>query len=468
MLCGLNFWKPSAIMMKKLLLPFCIMLNACVPTTPQEPVSRADMEITGAFVLNPFPVAPPTTLSVSNKDLASDFLDLTFQLETGKALPVFTRFEGPISVAIHGRIPAPLPAELNRLINRLRSEADIDIFQTKSKTANINIHAISRLDIKSTFPTAACCVAPNVTSLREFKRLRKTEVTSWSRQTTRSLVSIFLPSDAAPQEIRDCLHEEFAQSLAPLNDMYRLPNSVFNDDNIHTILTTFDTTVLKIAYAPELRSGMTRQEVAARLPSLLSRLNPRGDQIPARNAVPTSRAWNMAISQALGPGTAAQDRPSAARRAISLAREANYNDHRLGFSYFAMGRVIQHNAPQTALDMFQIAHNIFVNAPKAELYAAHTATQLAAHNIAVGQGEKALLILAPYLDVAYDNENASLLSTLMLLRAEALELTGHASEARKVRLDSLTWARYGFGSENYLRSKLREINALNPLNRKNG
>ena len=240
---------------------------------------------------------------------------------------MFTRFEGPISVAIHGRIPAPLPAELNRLINRLRSEADIDIFQTKSKTANINIHAISRQDIKSTFPTAACFVAPNVTSLGESKRLRKTEVTSWSRQTTRSLVSIFLPSDAAPQEIRDCLHEEFAQSLAPLNDMYRLPNSVFNDDNIHTILTTFDTTVLKIAYAPELRSGMTRQEVAARLPSLLSRLNPRGDQIPARNAVPTSRAWNMAISQALGPGTAAQDRPSAARRAISLAREANYNDH---------------------------------------------------------------------------------------------------------------------------------------------
>ena len=59
MLCGLNFWKPSAIMMKKLLLPFCIMLNACVPTTSQEPVSRADMEFTGAFALNPFPVAPP-------------------------------------------------------------------------------------------------------------------------------------------------------------------------------------------------------------------------------------------------------------------------------------------------------------------------------------------------------------------------------------------------------------------------
>ena len=32
----------------------------------------------------------------------------------------------------------------------------------------------------------------------------------------------FIPSDASPQEIRDCLHEEFAQGLG-LNDLYRLP-----------------------------------------------------------------------------------------------------------------------------------------------------------------------------------------------------------------------------------------------------
>ncbi|MGB0512764.1 MAG: ATP-dependent transcriptional regulator, partial [Paracoccaceae bacterium] len=45
---------------------------------------------------------------------------------------------------------------------------------------------------------------------------------------------------------------------------------------------------------------------------------------------------------------------------------------------------------------------------------------------------------------------------------------GRASEARIVRLDSLNWARYGFGSEKHLKTKLREIQALNPLNRRNG
>ncbi len=439
-----------------------------MPHTSNDPVTRGDLELIGSFVLNPFPVAQPTPLRVSNKDLATDFLDLTMMLETGKALPVFTRFEGPISVNLQGAIPASLPAELNRLLSRLRTEADIDIFQTKSGNANINIHAITRKQIKATFPMAACFVAPNVASLADFKRNRKSAQTSWSHQKTRKMVSIFLPSDASPQELRDCLHEEFAQSLAPLNDMYRLPNSVFNDDNVHTILTSFDMMILKIAYAPDLKSGMTRQDVANRLPAILTRVNPKGDAIKPLNVPPTSRAWNQAITAALGPGTAANLRPRAARRAIELAIEGAYNDHRLGFGYYALGRVIQHIDPQAALDMFQTADRIFKNTNGAEQYAALTAAQLASYAISRGQGEKALLILAPYFDVTYDNENASLLAHLMLLRAEALELTGRASEARKVRLDSLTWARYGFGSESFLRSKLREINALNPLNRKNG
>ena len=111
---------------------------------------------------------------------------------------------------------------------------------------------------------------------------------------------------------------------------------------------------------------------------------------------------------------------------------------------------------------------MFRQSTQINLYAAHTAVQLASYQIAYGKGQEALVTLARYLDAAYDEENAALLSTLMFLRAEALELTGRASEAHIVRLDSLNWARYGFGSEKHLKTKLREIQALNPLNRRNG
>ena len=369
---------------------------------------------------------------------------------------------------LQGAVPAPLPSELNRLLARLRSEAKIDIYPTKAPTANINIHAISRNQIRKTFPMAACFVAPNVENLAEFQKFRRTAKTSWSQQEVRTKVSIFLPSDATPQEIRDCLHEEFAQSMAPLNDMYRLPNSVFNDDNVHTILTNFDMMILKIAYSPELRSGMTSEDLRQRLPAILSRLNPRGDAKRYSHVKPTSREWKTAITTALGPGKPPQMRPRAAKRALEIAQTERYNDHRLGFSYFALGRVIQHQDPSYAFEMFRIANEVYAKSVNAELHAAHTAAQIAATQIALGNGEDALLTLAQHIDVAFDNENAALLSTLMLLRAEALELTGRASEAQKVRLDSLTWARYGFGSESNLKSKLREINALNPLKRNNG
>ena len=106
---------------------------------------------------------------------------------------------------------------------------------------------------------------------------------------------IFLPNDASPQEARDCLHEELAQAIGPLNDLYRLPDSVFNDDNVHTVLTGFDMLILRAYYAPELRSGMTRAQVAAKLPAILSRYNPAGDNLSPVHASETPRAWINAI-----------------------------------------------------------------------------------------------------------------------------------------------------------------------------
>jgi len=53
-------------------------------------------------------------------------------------------------------------------------------------------------------------------------------------------------------------------------------------------------------------------------------------------------------------------------------------------------------------------------------------------------------LIAPHIKHRPLARNAALLSTLLLLRAEALELENRAAEAQAVRLDSLGWARYGF------------------------
>jgi hypothetical protein len=399
----------------------------------------------------------------ANNDLALDFIELSFKLESGRELPVFTRFEGPITVAVTGEQPASLQHDLTRLINRLRTEARINISQVTAPRANITINAVARKEIRSLLPQAACFVAPNVSTLEEYRKARKTKLANWSQLRSRERLAIFLPNDVSPQEVRDCLHEELAQALGPLNDLYRLPDSVFNDDNVHTVLTGFDMLMLRTYYAPQLHNGMSRGQVAATLPHILRQINPRGETAPASYATRTPIQWKRAIETALGPATHRSARRSAAAEALRIAEAMGWQDQRRAFAHYAMGRVIQHDSPREAQQHYAAAKRYYSATPGTRLHQAYVATQMAAFAISQGEGSEALQMIAPHIEVARLNENAALLSTLLLLRAEALDLENRPSEAQAVRLDSLGWARYGFGSDWAVRAKLREIASLNPL-----
>lgn len=459
--------------MRRFFLPICILLGACLPGGPAQDITRGDVHLldrssSGALSYNPFPEKRGIAKAFSNQDLVRDFVDLNFQLENGTALPRFTRFEGPISVSIATPAPPSLASDLTRLIARLRSEANLDIFYSKSKTANIMVHAVPTRTIHSVIPNAACFVAPNVTSLSEYRMKRGTKAVSWSGLTARQTMSVFVPSDGAPQNVRDCLHEEFSQALGPLNDLYRLNYSIYNDDNVHTVLTSFDMMILKAAYDPALRSGMSRSEVLAKLPSIFARINPRGQSISPKNMANTPLAWKVNVQKAMSGGFAA-DRMTAAQAAVDIARRAGWNDHRLGFSYFALARILQNSNFAQAEKLYHLADSAFrMNGTYTSLHSAYVAGQIASFYLARGQASDALVLLSPAIATAQSYENAALLSTLMLLQAEALDMTGQHGRARAVRLDSTVWARYGFGSTENLYDRFRDIHALNPIKRNNG
>lgn len=447
-------------------LPLMIFLNACVPATQSEAPTRAALPVSIADSTLP-PMKTFTARAMpaevrSNKALAQDFLDLSFQMESGRSLPVLTRFETPITVAVRGPAPATLAPDLRRLLARLRREAGIDISQVYDPSANVIVQAVTRAEIRDVLPDAACFVAPNVSSLAEYRKLRRSARTDWTRLQTRERLTVFLPNDSSPQEVRDCLHEELAQSLGPLNDLYRLSDSVFNDDNVHTVLTGFDMLILRAYYDPALRSGMSRTQVARALPAILSRLNPAGDSGPEQRASFTPRGYSDAIQTALGRSTDPADRRIAASEAVRIADRMGWQDHRRAFAHFALGRVLQLSDPVAAQAHFQLADRLYTATPGTALHRAYVATQLAAYAISTGDGDMALRLLSPHLDTAQRGENAALLSTLLLLQAEALDLSGRPEEARVVRVDSLGWARYGFGPDWAVRAKQREIASLNP------
>ena len=430
---------------------------------PDEPAERRNPASTDLPAMRTFAPQTQSPPSRSNASVARDFLELSFAMESGRPLPIFTRFEGPVAVRLTGTMrSASMSRDLDALLERIRREARISIVRVPAdQPAHITIEAISQRSLQRLVPQAACFVVPNVTSWEEFRASRRGRTLDWSALTTRTRAAIFLPGDVAPQEARDCLHEELAQALGPLNDLYRLPDSVFNDDNFHTILTGFDMLILRATYSSELESGMTRAEVARRLPGLLTRINPAGRSSGIAAPIATPRAWIMAIERALG-STSRTARARAARNALHIAQREGWRDTRLAFSHYVVARLALGDDSETALDSFFNAASLYNSSRSTELQAAHVNMQLAAFALSSGRTQTALNIINQNLPVAARSENAALLAVMLFVKAEALELLERSNEAQIVRQDGLGWARYGFGSSQAISARQREIAALVP------
>jgi tetratricopeptide (TPR) repeat protein len=432
--------------------------------TPVEPAAAA-VQIPGVGA------GRSRLMTQSNRALAQDFLDLSFQLETGRTLPVLTRFDGPISIGFDGPAPKSAKADLSALILRLNRQAGLDVRPaTAGIPPKIAISFLPREAMSDSVPNAACFVVPSAETFEQYLNHSNTWAFDWRKLGRRQYARVFIPADSAPQEVRDCLHEEIAQALGPLNDLYRLSDSVFNDDNFHAVLTDFDILMLRIYYAPELANGMSRSEVALRLPAILARLNPAGaSSAPGESSAPGAtrltreprlHAWRTAAERAFDPDLQPRRRLASAGQLISIAAEQGWNDNRLAFAHFARGRVQMLTDPTAALADFAAADRIYRSLPGTTIHIAHIDMQLAAVALATGQNDQAIRICTQAIPVAEHYENQALRAVLMLIRAEALANAGRSAQARRQRLDSLPWARYGFGSEAEIRVRMSEIALL--------
>lgn len=439
-------------------------LAGCMADPVGGPAARATSDLVALpepAGFDPGPGGPPPARTTSNAELARDFLDLSFQLESGRSLPVFSRFEGPVTLTLAGAVPRSAGEEVAGLLTRFRAEAGIEIWHEAGAGAAITVEFVPRRELQAAAPNAACFVVPGVAGWQDYRTRRSGAATDWTALSVRSRVSVFVPSDVAPQEMRDCLHEEIAQALGPLNDLYRLTDSVFNDDNFHTVLTAHDMLMLRIAYAPELASGMTEAEVAATLPGVLMRLNPGGGRFATATAPsPTPRSFQAALETALSGDATSEARRGAARDAVAIASAAGWADARAGFAWFALGRLSAASDPAAARAALFNAAAIYRALPGAAVQYAHVEMQLAALALRARQPAEAAALAGRALPAAIAGENPALAATLHLIRAEAFAAQGMAAAAAAARLDSARWAGYGFGSPAAAERRAAEVAAL--------
>lgn len=442
-----------------------VLLTACMPSPGADVSMNAARTValpgpsTGTATAR-FGLSRAQGPARSNVEIAQNFLDLAFRMESGRDVAQFSRFEGPVTVRLAGQVPGAAATDFDRLLGRLRAEAGIDIRETAGADANITVEFLPRSRIQATYANVACFVIPRVSSWSEFQQARGTAATDWTTLARRERVSIFVPSDGSPQEARDCLHEELAQALGPLNDLYRLSDSVFNDDNFHNTLTGFDMLILRAYYSPELRSGMSQAEVARRLPGILNALNPAGNRPGVPQPTPSPRVWSNAIETALSGRQSVAARAEAAANAVAIARAQGWTDSRLALSHFALGRLTLGRDPSAAEAAFAEAGRIWRSLPGGEVHAAHVDMQMAALELTRGRFAQAMAHADNAMPVVARAENAALMATLIMVKAEAAEALGRPSEAMALRLDSTGWARYGFGSDAQVRARSAEVAAL--------
>ncbi|WP_424932566.1 DUF2927 domain-containing protein [Amaricoccus macauensis] len=391
----------------------------------------------------------PIGVARSNADLAEDFLDITFGLENGETLDGLLRYEGPVRVYMGPNSLAGYRRDLDALLARLRREAGIDIRETDdADAAEIVIEAVPTDQIARFFPDAACFIVPGVENWNGFLRQRDSQRTRWSEQETLTHAVIFLPQDSLPQDVRDCLNEEITQALGPANDLYRLPDSIWNDDNFHGAATSFDMLILRTLYQPEFSSGMSRDEAQAQVVPVLNRINPKGRNLPREPRAPESVAWSSAIETALSRRAGRAERMRGAISASQIAIEMDPTDHRLGVSLLTLGRLNLRQNPVAAAQYFSDAYMSFARQLGLEdVRTAQAGVHLAAMAIATEQYDIAADLADRHVPAAIEAQNAILVAGLLSMKADALSGMGEEEAARETRVDSLRWARYGFGDD---------------------
>ncbi|TMV60459.1 DUF2927 domain-containing protein, partial [Thioclava sp. BHET1] len=364
---------------------------------------------------------------------------LSFLTEAGRRLPVLTRFQGPIRVSVSGSRPAMSDADLDALLLRLRSEARIDIHRAPDgQAANIRILYLPRREMQAVVPDAACFVTPSVTSWAEYVRYKDDLRSDWTKLTSRQHLAVFIPDDTSPQEIRDCLNEELAQAVGPIDDLYRLPDSIFNDDNFNSVLTGFDMLMLRIYNDPALRNGMSRAEAAAVVPGLLARDNPAGDK-PGRILHPAPRPWIRAVETATGNTGSSAERLRAANRAVRLAESYHWQDVRLAFSLFLRARYSAASDTVTSITSFARAQSLYRSLPSTGIHIAHIEVQMTAFALAANQPDVAIRLADRYIPVVERAQNAAVLSLFYMLKARAYELKQEPAKARPLWREALGW-----------------------------
>ncbi|MEM7524855.1 MAG: DUF2927 domain-containing protein [Pseudomonadota bacterium] len=388
----------------------------------------------------------------TRRSIAGDFVEITFFAEWGTRLSAQLRWRRPVRVAAIGDALAPYQPRIDSLVARIDAAAPGLDISTASRAEEAEAEIVLRLAprgaMREVAPTALCFLTPFRGDWPAYRAAAARGEARWADQTVLEAVTIFIPDNLAPNEARSCIEEEIVQSLGPVNDLYRIEDSIFNDDNVHQSATAFDLMIVRVLYDPAMRDAETIDEARraaeralADVPlSLLS-----GDRTRVRREAHDDRYTDNFKRYQEADG--AQETKKWAQRLSQTVEAFGPEDHRRGEAARALGfAALLGDRPGDAIRELRRAERFFAaRIGPDSLRRATVCLSLGRTLFSEWRYEEALEELGAAIPVLAAHEREADLAQALRFSAVALAREGKPEAATQKAREAIAWAEYAFG-----------------------
>jgi Protein of unknown function (DUF2927) len=208
----------------------------------------------------------------TNDEIRDGFFKIAFgaELQLDKPAGRVRKFDEPVRIFVESASGPDRRGELAHVVADIRARINhLDIAVTDDRReANFVVRLVSERKLKATIRALY-----GNDKARQIQKALNPECLSGIGKDERFRIrraEVILPVDAGDFTFYDCAYEEMLQALGAINDDASVPWTMFNDDVQMGFFDVYDQYLLNILYDPRVTAGMTRGEVDAVLPDILS------------------------------------------------------------------------------------------------------------------------------------------------------------------------------------------------------
>jgi hypothetical protein len=208
----------------------------------------------------------------TNEEIRDGFFKIAFGAELQLDAPAerVRKFDEPVRIFVISAGGPDRRSEIAAVVADIRAHVNhLDVAVTNDRqTANFVVRLVPERKLDRTIRTLY-----GSDRARQIKQSLSPECLSGIGKDERFRIrraEVILPVDAGDFTFYDCAYEELLQALGAINDDRSVPWTMFNDEVQMGFFDVYDQYLLNILYDPRIRPGMTKDEVDAILPEVLS------------------------------------------------------------------------------------------------------------------------------------------------------------------------------------------------------